>query len=130
MTVGFVGLTPIMKFIADVNIEKPVIDYLAEAGYDIKWIPDYDCEISDEALLRMARSEKRILITNDKDFGELIFLQKRLSSGIILFRVKGQRTEEKVKLMKKLLRNYPDKLLNNFVIITERKLRFVSMEDV
>ena len=119
-----------MKFIADVNIEKPVIDYLAEAGYDIKWIPDYDCEISDEALLRMARSEKRILITNDKDFGELIFLQKRLSSGIILFRVKGQRTEEKVKLMKKLLRNYPDKLLNNFVIITERKLRFVSMEDV
>lgn len=78
----------------------------------------------------MARSEKRILITNDKDFGELIFLQKRLSPGIILFRIKGQRTEVKVKLMRKLLLNYPDKLLNHFVIITERKLRFVSMEDV
>lgn len=59
-----------------------------------------------------------------------VFLQKRLSSGIILFRVKGQRSEDKVELMKKLLRYYLDKLFKHFVIITEKKIRFVSMEDL
>lgn len=80
----------IIRFIADVNIEKPIVDFLLESRYDVKWVPDYGCEIIDEHLLTLAYKEKRVLITNDKDFGELIFLQKRLSSGIILIRIKGQ----------------------------------------
>lgn len=39
-----------IKFIADVNVERPIIDYLSESGYDIKWIPDYDCEIPTEGI--------------------------------------------------------------------------------
>lgn len=120
----------IIKFIADVNVEKPIIDYLLGEGYDVKWVPDYNCEILDEDLLKRATVERRILITNDKDFGELVFLQKRLSTGIILIRVKGQVVENKVKLIKRLLQNYSDKLFNHFVIITEKKLRFIPMEDV
>ena len=75
----------------------------------------------------MANTEKRILITNDKDFGELTFLQKRLSTGIILFRVKGQATDSKVKLIRKLLREYNDKLLNHFVVVSKTKFRFILM---
>ncbi len=119
-----------IKFIADVNIEKAIVDYLSEKAYDVKWVPDYDCELLDEELLNLANDEGRILITNDKDFGELVFLQKKLSAGIILIRVKGQKVEHKVKLLRKLLRNHKDKLLNNFVIITEKKFRFILMEDM
>ncbi len=118
-----------LKFIADVNVEKVIVDYLLEEGYDVKWIPDYNCEMLDEDLLEMAKVEGRILITNDKDFGELIFLQKRLSIGIILIRIKGQKVEVKLKLIKKLFQNYRNKLLNNFVIITDKELRFIPMED-
>jgi hypothetical protein len=79
--------------------------------------------------LQLANQEKRILITNDKDFGELIFLQKRISAGAILFRVKGQRTQEKIKLMKKLLMGYRDKLLNHYVVISKVKIRIVPLGD-
>ncbi|MBE0428158.1 MAG: DUF5615 family PIN-like protein [Nitrospirae bacterium] len=119
-----------IKFVADVNVEKAIVDYLLEEGYDVKWIPDYNCEMLDEELLHLSNKEKKILITNDKDFGELIFLQKKLSTGIILIRVKEQKGEDKVKLMRKLLQNYRDKLLNNFVIITEKKFRFIPLEDI
>ncbi|MBI5044055.1 MAG: DUF5615 family PIN-like protein [Nitrospirae bacterium] len=84
----------------------------------------------DDELLDLANREKRILITNDKDFGEITFLQRKLSIGIILIRVKGQKAEDKVKLFKKLLHNYSDKLLNHFTVITKEKIRFVSMEDI
>ncbi len=119
----------VIKFIADVNVEKPIIDYLKKEGYDVKWIPDYNCEILDEDLLDMAKDEGRILITNGKDFGEIIFLQKRLSIGILLIRIKGQRVEVKLKLIKKLFQNYKNKLLNNFVIVTDKKIRFIPLED-
>ncbi len=119
-----------IKFIADVNVEKAIVDYLSENGYDVKWVPDYDCEILDEDLSKIAKREKRILITNDKDFGELIFLQKKLSTGIVLIRVKGQQKEDKVKLIKKLLQNYSDKLLKHFIVITKKKFRFILLEDI
>jgi len=119
-----------IKFIADVNIEKVIVNYLTEEGYDIKWVPDFNCAIHDEELLKLANKEKRVLITNDKDFGALTFLQKKLSAGIILIRIKGQKAEDKLKLMKKLLQQHRDKLLNHFVIITEKKFRFISMEDL
>ncbi len=120
----------IIKFIADVNVERSIVDYLSENGYDVKWIPDYNCEILDEDLLDLANAEKRILLTNDKDFGELVFLQKSLSTGIILLRVKGQRAEDKVKLIKKLLNNYSDKLFNHYTVITRKKIRIISMEEI
>jgi len=119
-----------IKFIADVNVEKAIVDYLLESGYDIKWVPDYNCEILDEDLLKLANVEKRILITNDRDFGELTFLQKKLFTGIILIRVKGQRAEDKVKVIKKLLQNYSNKLLNHFIVVTKEKIRFISLEDI
>lgn len=80
-----------LKFVADVNLEKPIVDWLLQSGYDVKWIPDYDRTMTDEKLLQFATSEGRILVTNDKDFGEMTFRQKKLSTGIILFRIKGQR---------------------------------------
>jgi predicted nuclease of predicted toxin-antitoxin system len=118
-----------IKFLADVNIEKPLVDYLLKQGYDTKWVPNYNCETSDEDLLQLANEEKRIFITNDKDFGDLIFLQKKASGGTILFRVKGQKSQEKIRLMKKLLMGYRDKLLNHYVVITTSKIRIVPLGD-
>lgn len=119
-----------IKFIADVNIERPIVDFMQKKGYDVKWVPDYDCEISDEELLRLANEEKRILLTNDKDFGGLVYLQRRLSSGILLFRVKGQVSEEKVRLLEKVLERHGDRLSNHFTVIGTKKIRIVPMEDM
>ena len=118
-----------IKFLANVNMEKPLVDYLSGQGYDIKWVPDYNCEMADEDLLKLANEEKRILITNDKDFGELIFLQRRLSYGTILFRVKGQKSQEKVKLMKKVLMGHRDAILNHYIVITKAKIRIIPLGD-
>jgi predicted nuclease of predicted toxin-antitoxin system len=86
-----------IRFLADVNTEKPLVDYLLKQGFDIKWAPDYNCQMLDEDLLQLANQKKRIFMTNDKDFGDLIFLQKKVSAGTILFRAKGQKSQEKIK---------------------------------
>ena len=117
------------RFVADVNIEKVIVDYLRSNGHDVKWIPDYDCKMKDVDLLKLAVKEKRILLTNDKDFGELAFLQKSLKTGVVLLRVRGQNVRDNVKLLKKLLSRYGERLAGQFVVITRGEIRIIRMEE-
>ena len=117
-----------VKFIANVNIEKPIVDFLIKKGFDVKWVTDIDKQMTDIRVCEIANNEQRVIITNDKDFGEIIFLQKKISYGIILLRVKGQNSSEKIFLLEKLLDKYPDKIINHFVVVTKEKFRFIPLE--
>ncbi len=83
----------------------------------------------DDELLNLANKENRILITNDTDFGELIFLQNRVTTGIVLLRIKGQDVKKKLRSLSKLIRLYSDKIENHFVVITERRIRIRILEE-
>jgi predicted nuclease of predicted toxin-antitoxin system len=63
-----------MKFLIDVGVGKKVEEILKSKGYDAKSVLDVDPEMSDLAILQLASTEKRIVITMDKDFGELVFI--------------------------------------------------------
>ncbi|MCF6148290.1 MAG: hypothetical protein E3K37_06495 [Candidatus Kuenenia sp.] len=67
------------------------------------------------------------MLTNDKDFGEIVFRQKLISSGIVLFRIRGQDTMEKLKLLRKVLISHKDRISKHFVVITKEKVRFIPI---
>lgn len=119
-----------LKFLADVNVEKRIVDALRELGHDVTWIPDYDCGMSDRALLKLAAVEQRVLITNDTDFGELFFRHRVVSSGVILLRVDADNTLVKVTLLKNLLLRHSEKVKNSFVIISRKRFRIIPLEDM
>ena len=77
-----------MKLLADENIPASVVRILEEEGYDIRWIRIDSPGISDIEVMQNAHQEKRIILTYDKDFGELAVKDPIYpSSGIILFRL-------------------------------------------
>ncbi len=112
-----------LRFLADVNIEKQLIDFLRNSGYNVKCISEIDCQMEDEELLSLSNREKRIILTNDKDFGELIFYQQKATSGIILIRIKGQVVHEKLKMLKELLKNHKEDIKGNLILISKNKIR-------
>ena len=71
----------LLKYLADVNSEKRIIDFSRGEGFDVLWIPDYDCHLDDASLLKLTFDENRIMITDDKDFGELNFFRENHRSG-------------------------------------------------
>ena len=117
-----------IKFLANVNIEKPVIDYLVRNGIDVKWVADIDKRMPDVKVCEAANNEERIILTNDKDFGEIVFLQKKIVQGIVLLRIKGQDAMEKAGLIERLLDKYPSKIIRHFVVVTKEKFRFIPLE--
>ena len=73
-----------MKFLIDESVEKPIVDWLRDQKYDVMYVAESSSGITDEEVIKLANCESRILITNDKDFGELIFRQGRITQGILL----------------------------------------------
>jgi predicted nuclease of predicted toxin-antitoxin system len=77
-----------MRLCADENISEDCVIKLRQGGHDVLWIRESAPGVPDEEVLLLARKENRLLITFDKDFGQLVFRRGTLAShGIILFRL-------------------------------------------
>jgi predicted nuclease of predicted toxin-antitoxin system len=75
-----------MPFIADENIPKETVDLLKKQGVNIVSVTKFASGLSDIEVLDLANKNGRIVITFDKDFGQLIFKEKRKTKGLILLR--------------------------------------------
>ena len=67
-----------MNLLADEGIDKPIVDALRNAGFNVVYILETNPGVDDDFILSLADAEKRIVITQDKDFGELVFRLKRV----------------------------------------------------
>ncbi len=80
-----------MRFLADENFPRPALEALRNAGLDVAWIADSHSGATDIEVLQLCMSQRRVLLTFDKDFGELAFLRGLPADcGIILFRITPQ----------------------------------------
>ena len=77
-----------MRILADENVPGRVVRELRELGHDVRWVREDSPGLGDRAVLELACSEARLLLTFDKDFGELVFrLGRDASRGVILCRL-------------------------------------------
>jgi predicted nuclease of predicted toxin-antitoxin system len=79
-----------MRFLADENLAQSAVDALRNLGHDVAWVRSDSPGASDEHVLARAAAESRVLVTADKDFGELAFRRAAPAhGGVILLRVRG-----------------------------------------
>ena len=118
-----------LKFLADESLEYSIVLWLREQGYDVVAVAEDFPSVEDEKILEKAVQENRIIVTNDKDFGDLVFLNKLHHKGIILLRFRTEKLETKIKFLKSFLKNYSDKISNKFTVIDESKIRIRRSND-
>ncbi|MCP4424624.1 MAG: hypothetical protein GY803_09045, partial [Chloroflexi bacterium] len=76
--------TASLKFLVDVGVGKKVERWLLDQEYDAKFIRDLDPRMYDHDILKIAVAEKRMVITMDKDFGELVYNSGQDHAGVLL----------------------------------------------
>lgn len=111
-----------MKFLADENIGLAVINPLRRLGFDIKSIKEIKPGLKDPEVLSLANRENRVLITTDKDFGELVFVNKLAHTGVILLRLKRETTNTKFLVLRRLFKKNLQ-LLHAFTVVSEKQIR-------
>ncbi len=108
-----------MKISLDTNISFLVRDELILAGYDVIWTGDWEFDPGDEEILKIAYSEGRILITQDKDFGELAIVRSQPHQGII--RLANLSTAQQLSVCVDVLNRYQGDLLAGAIITVDSR---------
>ena len=112
-----------MKFLVDESVGRSVVRYLRSLGYDVVSVQESCQGTGDSEICTWASREGRVIITNDKDFGKLIFQGRLASKGVILLRLRDERAPNKVGVLSSLLANYKDRLADHFVVASETRVR-------
>jgi predicted nuclease of predicted toxin-antitoxin system len=113
-----------VNFLADECCDTGIVASLRADGHDVVYMRERQAGASDEEVLQNAFVEGRILLTEDKDFGELIYRLKKPACGIILIRIDVQERYEKWPRLEALIAKYGDRLPGHFVVLELSKYRF------
>ncbi|MCX7688723.1 MAG: DUF5615 family PIN-like protein [Fimbriimonadales bacterium] len=108
-----------MKFLLDVLVERAIAEWLREEGYEVVEVREIDPHLPDSAILQVALQENRIIITMDKDFGELAVRQGHSHCGII--RLPDVPILARKALLQSILQNHSDALSKGALITVGRQ---------
>ncbi len=117
-----------MKFLVDVGVSNKVEKYLKDDGFDTKCIREIDPRLKDIEIIDIAAKDNRVIITMDKDFGELVFKSSQAHAGVLLLRLENENSNSKVEIVKSILENYSKELNNNFCVFHKGKLRIRKIQ--
>ncbi len=109
------------QIVADESVDFRIVIQLRQIGLIVYAIAEQQPSIKDESVLAIACENEALLITEDKDFGELVFRLQLPHRGILLIRITeaGQKIASVVRTVSK----YHTELLNKFSVINDNKLR-------
>ncbi|MBI4747425.1 MAG: DUF5615 family PIN-like protein [Acidobacteria bacterium] len=112
-----------MKFVGDESVESQIIERLRFDGHEVWYVAEMNPGISDDEVLQTANTFGCILITGDKDFGELVFREKKVHQGVLLLRLTGITNQSKAEIVSAVIISNQDQLAGAFSVITPGGLR-------
>jgi predicted nuclease of predicted toxin-antitoxin system len=115
-----------MRFLVDECTGPLVADWLRSQSHDVLSIYDEAPGLRDDEVLAKALADARILITNDKDFGEMVYREGKPHLGVIFLRLQDERAASKVSAIRRLLDTYAERIPGSFVVVTETQIRFAG----
>ena len=112
-----------MKILVDAGVGKLSEDWLVTAGHDVVSVPALDPRMSDLDILALAEREARLVITMDKDFGELVFRDARGHAGVILLRLTDATGQQRREAVAEIFTKHTATVPGRFSVFKKAQLR-------
>ncbi|MGH9366470.1 MAG: DUF5615 family PIN-like protein [Thermoanaerobaculia bacterium] len=112
-----------MRFLADESCDFAVVRALRASGHDVAAVAEMASRAEDRAVIEQAAEGKLILITEDKDFGQLVFAAGKPSAGVILIRFPSDQRRTLPQAIQELIRKKGNDLEGRFVVLQPGRVR-------
>jgi predicted nuclease of predicted toxin-antitoxin system len=116
-------MTPPLRFLADESCDFAIVRTLRASGYDVVAVAEFMQRSVDDELIAQAYRENRILLTEDKDFGWLVFVSHADSAGVILVRFPGNARQILGREALRLVQENAADLPNAFIVLEPGRVR-------
>ncbi len=112
-----------MRFIIDASSDIRLVPYLQALGHDATFVgTDYPGELSDIEIAAIAHEDRRIVVTDDRHFGDLAIRRIVDVPGIVYFRIPGQEIKTRIACFDAVFDRFPD-LIGLLVVATPDRIR-------
>jgi len=118
-----------MNVLVDEGVDRQIVDRLRQDGHSVLYIAEMAPGIADDEVLKIANERRAVLLTTDKDFGELVYRQERLTSGVILIRLAGLPPTRKAEIVTSAIGQHSEELSNAFAVVTAATIRIRRSKD-
>jgi len=112
-----------MNLLADEGVDRQVVLRLRQDGHDVVYVAEMEPGTDDARVLALANERSALLLTADKDFGELVFRMGRIHAGVILLRLAGFSPEAKANVVARVLLEHGVELGGSFSVISPGTIR-------
>ncbi|MBN2496792.1 MAG: DUF5615 family PIN-like protein [Deltaproteobacteria bacterium] len=116
-----------MRFLFDECAGPVLAGWLREQNHETFSVYEEARGMDDDSIIEKAFSENWILVTCDKDFGEKVYRKRRPHKGVVLLRLEDERAAGKIAAIKRLIESHSGQLASQFVVVTERQVRFARI---
>ncbi|MFN7115192.1 MAG: DUF5615 family PIN-like protein [Saprospiraceae bacterium] len=116
-----------MNFIADEGVDGSLVKLLRQAEHDVFYFAENERSTDDDLILELANKENRILLTRDKDFGELVYRLQQVHTGIILIRLEELKSTTRSQIVFDFIQQNLDQLSEHFIVIQAGGARIRSL---
>lgn len=112
-----------MRLLVDDGVDVAIVSRLRADGHDVTYVAELAPGATDSAVLELAASDERLLLTADKDFGELVFRQRRAACGVLLVRLPGVASSARSDAVASALADHGDEMANAFSVVSPGLVR-------
>ena len=112
-----------LSLLADENIDQRLVSSLRLAGISVYSVAESATGITDEEVMGLSKDLGALILTDDKDFGEIVFRKQRSCPGIVLLRLTGVDCSRKADHLIQVINRYGSEMIGKFVVITAERVR-------
>ncbi len=118
-----------MNLLADESVDRQIIERLRFDGHEVLYIAEIEQSVSDDRVFDLANEKKALLVTSDKDFGEIVFRYGRLNSGgVVLLRLAGLSADRKSEAVTRVILENAHEIPGHFSVIEPGRIRIRPKE--
>ena len=117
-----------MQFLADESCDFAVVRALRAVGYDVSAMVEITPGAEDEAVLAIARSQNRVLLTEDKDFGKLAYADGQNTAGVVLIRFPAGARAALGQAIVDAVAELGDRVTDAFVVMLASRVRSAATD--
>lgn len=118
-----------MRLLADESVDFGIVRALRQADYDVVAVVETGPGISDREVAARAYEDSRVLLTEDKDFGQLVYATGTLAHGVIFIRYPAKMRAEMIRAVLEVVDKFGDRIVGSFTVVHPRKVRFSRLRE-
>jgi predicted nuclease of predicted toxin-antitoxin system len=112
-----------VNLLADEGVDVAIVRRLRADGHDVEYVAELAPGVTDDEVLSRANDDRRLLMTVDKDFGELVFRLGSVSVGVVLIRLSGLTSSRKADVVSDAIREHGEQMFEAFTVVSSGVVR-------